>query len=70
MDGLEATRRLREREATAGRARIPVLAMTANAMQEDREACLAAGMDDFLAKPIRPDELFARLERLARPATA
>ncbi|MBK8325490.1 MAG: response regulator [Betaproteobacteria bacterium] len=70
MDGLEATRRLREREAALRHARTPVLAMTANAMEEDREACLAAGMDDFLAKPIRPDELFARLERLARPAAA
>ncbi len=70
MDGLEATRRLREREALAGRLRTPVLAMTANAMDEDRDACLAAGMDDFLAKPIRPDELFARLERLARPVAA
>jgi CheY-like chemotaxis protein len=70
MDGLEATRRLREREALGGWLRTPVLAMTANAMDEDRDACLAAGMDDFLAKPIRPDELFARLERLARPAAA
>ena len=70
MDGLEATRHLRQREAASGRARRPVIAMTANAMEEDREACLAAGMDDFLAKPIRPDELFARLERLAPPVAA
>jgi len=71
LDGLDATRALRAREAALGRPRVPVLAMTANARDEDREACLAAGMDDFLAKPIRPDELFARLERLrAAPVAA
>ncbi len=70
MDGLEASRRLRRRERETGRARLPVLAMTANAMQEDREACLEAGMDDFLAKPIRPDELFSHLQQLTRAALA
>ena len=60
LDGLEATRRIRARWPD-GRPRI--VAMTANAMAEDREACLAAGMDDYLAKPIRTEELTAALDR-------
>ena len=64
MDGLEATRGLRAR---GGDARQPyVIALTANAMQEDRDLCLAAGMDDYASKPVRPAELFAALERGAR----
>jgi signal transduction histidine kinase/CheY-like chemotaxis protein/HPt (histidine-containing phosphotransfer) domain-containing protein/HAMP domain-containing protein len=59
MDGLEATRRLRERWPERPR----VVAMTANAMQGDREACLAAGMDDYVAKPIRVEELVEALRR-------
>ncbi|MDI3282429.1 response regulator [Polyangium sp. 15x6] len=63
MDGLEATRRLRAAGPFRGRPRI--VAMTANAMHEDQKACLAAGMDDFVAKPIRIEELVAALLRSA-----
>jgi PAS domain S-box-containing protein len=61
LDGYEATRQIRARE-TAGR-RIPIIAMTANALSGDRERCLAAGMDDYLAKPFRTQELRAVLGR-------
>jgi PAS domain S-box-containing protein len=58
MDGLEATRRIRAAEPTI---RPWIVAMTANAMAGDREACLDAGMDDYLTKPIRPNELAAAI---------
>jgi PAS domain S-box-containing protein len=61
MDGLEATRRILERWADGDRPRI--VAMTAGATEADREACLAAGMDDYVSKPIREHELSAALER-------
>jgi signal transduction histidine kinase/CheY-like chemotaxis protein len=61
LDGLEATRRICQRWPRGARPRI--IAMTANAMQGDREMCLEAGMDDYLAKPIRVDELVAALRR-------
>ncbi|HEU6437212.1 MAG TPA: response regulator [Nitratidesulfovibrio sp.] len=60
MDGYEATRTIRR---TLGADLLPIVAMTANAMQGDREACLAAGMNDHVAKPIDPDDLFAALIR-------
>ncbi len=70
MDGLTATRQIREEQA-AGDPAFPVdlriIAMTANAMQGDREACLAAGMDDYVAKPVRLEFLKAALERALRP---
>jgi CheY-like chemotaxis protein len=59
LDGLDATRRICARMAEGKRPRI--IAMTANAMQGDREMCLAAGMDDYITKPIRVDQLIAAL---------
>src|SRR5574343_494372 len=61
MDGLEATRRIREFEAAQGRRRQPIIAMTANAMEGDREACVEAGMDDYVSKPIKADALYERI---------
>jgi signal transduction histidine kinase/HPt (histidine-containing phosphotransfer) domain-containing protein len=66
IDGLEATRVIRERQkagATNYHSSIVIVAMTAQAMQGDREKCLAAGMDDYLAKPIRPKDIRAVIER-------
>ncbi len=60
LDGLEATRRIRARWPERP---LRIVAMTANAMAGDREACLAAGMNDYISKPIRPAELQAALER-------
>jgi len=72
MDGLEATRRIRQREADNGRSRLPIIALTANATEHDRRACLNAGMDDFIAKPFRNDDILLVLQRqlAATPAKA
>ena len=63
MDGYEATRRLREREAESGMPRMPVIALTASAIEGDRERCLEAGMDDYLAKPFSAGQLTAMIEK-------
>ncbi len=63
MDGLEATRRIRSREAAERLPHLPIVAMTANAFAKDREMCRAAGMDDFLAKPVRLAGLRGMLKR-------
>ena len=57
MDGLEATRMLRERGV-----RTPIIAMTAHAMQGDREKCLSAGMNGYVSKPIQPEQVFEAIE--------
>ncbi len=64
MNGFQVIRAVRERERTAG-GHLTVIALTARSRKEDRERCLAAGMDDFLTKPIRPAELLAAIDRLA-----
>lgn len=63
LDGYAATRHWRAEEAETGRARLPIIAMTANAMAGDRERCLQAGMDDYLSKPIPRATLHALLKR-------
>ncbi len=68
MDGLEAARRIRPAEAERGAGRTPIIALTANAFAEDREPCLAAGMDSFLVKPLDRERLAAVLAEVAGKA--
>jgi signal transduction histidine kinase/CheY-like chemotaxis protein len=66
MDGMSATREIRDQERTMGMARLPVIALTATSCEVSREQCLQAGMDDFLSKPYTQDELLRTLQRWAQ----
>ena len=68
MDGLETTRAIRKKEAQTG-AHLPIIAMTAHAMQRDRQRCIEAGMDNYISKPIKRDEFFKTIAELAVPPT-
>jgi two-component system, sensor histidine kinase and response regulator len=72
MDGYEATQKIRESEQTTGQPRLPIVAMTAHAMQKDREHCFEAGMDGYISKPIRAAELSQTILQFTRgePAEA
>jgi CheY-like chemotaxis protein len=71
MDGLEATRRIRTQEQSGRRkGRLPIVALTASTLEDDRQICVDAGMDDFLAKPLNLEALRAVLIRFSPPATA
>jgi CheY-like chemotaxis protein len=63
MDGYEATKKIRLPQSKVLNSNIPIIAMTANSMQGDREKCLTAGMDDFIAKPVNPNKLQEALKR-------
>ena len=70
IDGFEAARRIRELEARSpNRPRTPIVALTAHAMESDREECLAAGMDDYLSKPFRPGDLGETVARWVEPGS-
>jgi CheY-like chemotaxis protein len=73
LDGYDTTREIRRREATSQRVHIPIIAMTASAMRGDRERCILAGMDDYIAKPIdgdKLDQLLAQWLPRSKPAGA
>jgi CheY-like chemotaxis protein len=65
LDGLEATRAIRERERALGH-RTPIVGLTASAMREDEMRCLEAGMDAYLAKPVKPEQMYAAITRVTR----
>ena len=63
MDGFEATKRIREKETVSG-AHQPIIALTAHAMEGDEERCLVGGMDGYVAKPIKLEDLFSVIEKV------
>ncbi len=69
MDGFEATAMIRNPESKVLNHKVPIIAMTANAMMGERERCIKAGMDDYLPKPVRKDDLAAVLEKWGERTT-
>ena len=63
MNGYDATQALRKQESISGAHRIPIVAMTASVVEGEERRCLAAGMDDYLAKPVNVDELGSKLRK-------
>jgi CheY-like chemotaxis protein len=63
MDGFEATRAIRQREEQSAARRVPIVALTANALEGDREQCISVGMDDYLTKPFKQEQLREVLDR-------
>ncbi len=70
LDGFDTTAAIRAEEVLQGISRTPVVALTGHTTNEERERCVAAGMDGFLSKPVRPDALFAAVEQFAHPTAA
>jgi CheY-like chemotaxis protein len=70
LGGIEAAVRIREAEAKSGKEPIPIFALTADALEIGRDACIAAGMDGFMTKPVDPADLDAILASLTPPAAA
>ena len=68
MDGFEATKIIRQEEKAMGLPRLHIIAMTAHAMEGDRERCLQAGMDDYISKPFKPQDLIKKLVAAIKPA--
>jgi len=69
MDGFTATQAIRDREQARGHARVPIIALTANALQGDDGKCFAAGMDDYMTKPFKLEALREKLEYWQRAPT-
>jgi CheY-like chemotaxis protein len=70
MDGFEATLEIRRRESELGRIPMPIIALTASVLQEDRDRCVSSGMDDIIGKPVQPSELAQALRRFAPQGAA
>jgi CheY-like chemotaxis protein len=70
LSGLEATRAIRQSEATSGKKRTPIAALTANAYPQDKEECTKVGMDDFISKPFEEIAFWRVVDRLLRPEGA
>ena len=69
MDGLETTKEIRKQEETTGE-HIPIIALTASIMEDDREKCIEAGMDDFISKPIEVEELWQTISKVIRESSS